>query len=193
MSNSPSPNREKQPRPGEHAIREALAALRVLLVDALSAGKYLSPGAHWQPYHNGEVLDFEDYSAGERRPGQLVLARELTPAIARASVKTATRSQILLAGWLEPSVELGQIRAARNHRMRGLDHYWAAYVIEDSILVTSGAPPSSCRLIGEIINLQMPVPFVQCRVCPHCHTLNTYYCTNCSACGRALAQTGSLQ
>jgi len=193
MSNSHSLNRERQGRPSAQMIREALAALRVLLVDALSAGKYLPPGANWQPYANGEVLEFEDTSAGERRPGQLVLAYELTPAIARASVAAPPRSQILLAGWLDPSVELGQVRAARNRRMYGLDHYWAAYVIEDSVLVSSGPPPSSCRLIGEIINLQMPTPFVPCRICSNCHTLNTYYCTNCSACGHPLAQTGSLQ
>jgi hypothetical protein len=97
----------------------------------------------------------------------------------------------MLGGWADPAVDLGRARSRHLALMQGLDRYWAAYVLQNTMLVAAGAPPSSCRLLGEIINLQMPASFVQRRVCAVCHTLNSYFSPTCIACGRPLAATGA--
>lgn len=184
------PDYTEHARPSEKAIREAIAYLRVLLFDALQAGSYVPPGEGWQAGPGGGViLPFTDH-AGQQHPGWLLLAERLTPQAVELSINSPDRNYVLLGGWLDASVNLGQARYRRMQKANGAEQYWAAYVLDQTILIAAGAPSSACRLIGEIINLQMPTPFVQRRVCSHCYTLNTYYSRSCIACGHSLAATG---
>lgn len=186
------PNYTEHTRPSKQEIREALAYLQVLLFDALQAGSYLAPGEGWQPGPGGGMtLTFTDRAAGHQHPGRLVFAEHITPQAVKTSINNSDRSCVLLGGWLDDAVKLGEARYRRTEHTDGAEQYWATYVLDKTILVASGAPSSACRLIGEIINLQMPTPFVQRRICPHCYTLNTYYSRRCTACGHSLAATGA--
>lgn len=178
-------------QPTDDEIAGALASLRVLLLDALRSGKYIQPGDGWQQHGEAHVLDFGDQTGSAFKPGRLVLAKWLSPEIVSASVDSGFHSYVMLGGWADPAVDLGRARSRHLALMQGLDRYWAAYVLQNTMLVAAGAPPSSCRLLGEIINLQMPASFVQRRVCAVCHTLNSYFSPTCIACGRPLAATGA--
>ena len=181
-----------QPDPKHSRIEAELASLRTLLLDALEAGKFVPHGQAWQPHFSGEMLHFDDHIVGERRSGCLVLAREITAEMVETSVTSTYHSYVLVGGWLGADVDLGRARFTRSRRGAKSGHYWAAFVLEDAILVTAGSPPSSCRLIGEVVNLQMATPFVQRRVCGQCHALNSYHATRCGRCGIVLTATGRL-
>ncbi len=169
-----------------------LVVLRVLLRDALSAGKYLSSNEDWKPHHDGEKLDFFDHGTSVQRPGRLVLADELSAPVVAESVASDLRSYVLVGARLGPSVDAGRARSERLRHAAEREHYWAVFVLDGAILVSIGTPPSSCRLIGEVVNLQMATPFVQRRVCARCHALNDYHVVACARCGNRLSATGRL-
>ncbi len=180
------------PDPKRSRIEAELASLRTLLLDALEAGKFVPRNQAWQPHFSGEMLYFDDHMVGGRRSGCLVLAGEITAEMVEASVASAYHSYILVGGWLGADVDLGRARFTYSQRGTKSGHYWATFVLEDAVLVTAGFAPSSCRLIGEVINLQMATPFVQRRVCGQCHALNSYHATRCGRCGTVLTATGRL-
>lgn len=175
-------------------LQRSLSNLRVLLVDALVAAKYLSPDASWHPHYTGGILYFADRVIGEERPAVLVLADDVTNDIVSESVESDFRSYVIVGATLNPGVDLGKSRARRLARAESLDeHYWATFILDNAILVTLGTPLSWCRLIGEILNAQMPTPFVQRRICAHCHALNDYTSRRCNQCQQPLMATGRLE
>jgi hypothetical protein len=166
---------------------------RSLLLEALQAGLFLSETADWRPHHTGEILYFADRVFGVERPAVLVLTPEITGAILTESVESDFRSYIIIGGKSAPDVDLGKAQATRIARMANTgENYWAAFVLENSILVTAGSPLSWCRLVGEVVNAQMTTPFVQRRVCHSCNALNDYYSANCVKCAKPLTLTGPL-
>ena len=179
--------------PPDTSIEETIATLRVLLLDALQAGLFISEEANWHPHHSGEILYFADRSFGVEKPAVLVLATELSGEIVTESVESDFRSYVLIGGRLADGVELGQGQATRAaHMANSGENYWATFVLDHEILVTTGTPLSWCRLVGEVLNAQMPSPFAQCRVCHKCHALNDYFKTVCGSCGHPLTLTGPL-
>lgn len=170
-----------------------IPTLRILLLEALQAGLFLSSDAAWRPHHSGEILYFADRVFGIERPAVLVLAPEITSAIVSESVESDFRSYVVIGGRLADGVDLGKGQATRSARMANTgENYWATFVLENLIQVTAGSPLSWCRLITEVVNAQMPTPFVQRRVCHSCHALNDYFTANCEKCGRPLTLTGRL-
>lgn len=184
-------DKQKETAPDSHV--KLLRSLRALLVDTLEAGRYLPPEAKWEPHNNGELLCFRDRSLDAEHPGALVLAEEVTQAIASSSVDNPYASYIVVGARVNEEVDLGKSRLERLRHVKSLEtHYWATYVLENSVLVTLGTPPSPCRLIGEVLNLQAPMPFVQSRICAHCYALNDYHSLICTRCNKPLTVTGRL-
>jgi hypothetical protein len=180
--------------PNREWLKHSLADLRVLLLDALAAAKYLPPNATWRPHHNGEVVYFADRVFGDERPAVLVLVEEVTNEIIAESAEGDFRSYVIVGATLSPSVDLGKNRTERlRHAEKLSEHYWATFVLDDAILVTLGTPLSWCRLVGEILNAHMPSPFVQRRVCAYCHALNAYTDKACTRCQKPLMATGRLE
>jgi len=182
---------------GEQTIwpRESFANLRALLLEALQAGMFLSREATWRPHFTGEILYFADRVFGVERPAVLVLAEELTTEIVDNAAESDFRSTALIGLTLAPGVELGQARATRAARIAETDvgeHYWATFVLDNAILVTHGTPLSWCRLVGEVMNAQISTPFVQRKICQHCHALNDYHARVCANCQTPLSLTGKL-
>ena len=173
-------------------IMSDLTSLSMLLYEALGAGKYLQQDDIWQPHHSGVILRYTDRAIGEQRPGVLVLADVIGEDIVQESVESDLPSYVMVGRRLDPGVDLGTARTSRIAAMHEAEHYWAVFVLEGAVLVTLGGPPSSCRLIGEILNLQVPEPFIQRRVCAHCHALNEYHATTCWRCEKLLMATGRL-
>jgi hypothetical protein len=175
-------------------LKRSLADLRVLLLDALAAAKYLPPTAEWRPHHNGEVIYFADRVFGDERPAVLVLVDEVTSEIIAESAEGDFRSYVVVGARLDPTVDLGKKRIERLKNAEKLnEHYWATFILDNAILVTLGTPLSWCRLIGEILNAHMPSPFVQRRVCAYCHALNAYSGKACTRCQKPLMATGRLE
>jgi hypothetical protein len=167
--------------------------LRILLLEALQAGKYSAGASGWQPHTGAEALPFEDRVRGVRHTGILVLTSQITQPLMDDSILSELHSYVIVAPSSRPEVDLGTARADRIQRMQanGIDdHYWAVFLLRGTAMVTIGTPPSSCRLIGEVLNLQMPSPFVQQRVCSDCHALNGYHAAVCERCGMPLSATG---
>lgn len=181
----------KQSEPGN--INRQLNTLRVLLFDALEAGGYLPIIASWSKHHNGEILYFREKSLDIERTGKLVLVDTISDAIIRDSISIEHPIYVVVGGRLGDNVDLGKWRAQRVADIQSVDrHYWATFVLEGSILVTLGMPPSPCRLIGEVLNLQTPTPFIQSRICPSCHSINSYHSVRCAKCSQPLHATGRL-
>jgi hypothetical protein len=179
--------------PSDDTHRQTLALLRVLILDALDAGKYLAPGAGWEPYHGGQRLAFRDRRLTGELSGALVMADCVTGAMFNDADAVEFGSLVIVGASLAGDVDLGEVRAHR--QTLGSPHrevYWAVFVLQDSILVTIGGPPSSCRLISDILNAQMGKPFVQRRVCAYCHALNEYHTRSCIRCGKLIVSTGRL-
>lgn len=175
-------------------ISQSIVTLRVLLLDALMAGKYLSTGAEWRPHYTGEVLYFADRVLGVERPAVLVLAEEVTEAMVQESVESDFRSYVIVGGRLSEGVDLGKSRLLRvGHTGEMGEHYWATFLLDGEVLVTLGTPLSWCRLVGEILNAHLPTPFVQRRICAYCHALNEYRAGVCVKCGKGLMATGRLE
>ena len=175
------------------SLQDTIATLRVLLLDALQAGLFLSEDATWRPHHTGEILYFADRVFGIERPAVLVLAPEIIAEIITESVESDFRSYVIIGGQLADGVDLGEGHATRTSRMANTgENYWATFVLDNAILVTAGTPLSWCRLVGEVLNAQQPSPFVQRRICHKCHALSDYYTTVCGSCGHALTLTGPL-
>jgi hypothetical protein len=167
---------------------------RTLLLDALDAGKYLHPGTSWEPHHsNAEKLRFRDRTPGGEQNGLLVFSEEITGAIMAESTTNDFSNYIVVGTYLGEGVRLGHLRAERVKHVSdpGL-YYWATFVFEGSILVTLGNPSSACKLIGEILDLQLARPFVQSRVCSYCHAINPYASRECQECGKPILVTGRL-
>lgn len=167
---------------------------RTLLLDALDAGKYLQPGANWEPHHpNVEKLRFRDRTPGGEQNGLLVFAEEITDAVMAESITNDYSNYIIVGIYLDEGVRLGQLRAERVKHVSdpGL-YYWATFVFEGSILVTLGNPSSACKLIGEILDLQLIRPFIQSRVCSYCYATNPYASRECQECGKPILVTGRL-
>ena len=177
----------------DDVYRQTLALLRVLILDALDAGKYLHPDPKWEPYHGGQRLVFRDRRLTQELPGALVMADRVVREMLYDADAVDFGSLLIVGASLAGDVDLGK---ARTHRQTlGSPHkevYWAVFVLQGSILVTIGGPPSSCRLISEIINAQAGNPFVQRRVCAYCQSLNEYHTRNCVRCGRLIISTGRL-
>jgi hypothetical protein len=174
-------------------LRRSLQILRTLLYDALEAGKHLPPEADWKPHLSGERLPFGDRPEDGSAPGVLILVDEITNEIVAESVNSNCPCYVIVGATLDEAVDLGTSRAKRLEKVAGRDtHYWATFVLDNTVLVTLGNPPSSCRLIGEVLNLQMPTPFVQRRVCASCHALNDYHSPICHRCKKPLLATGRL-
>ncbi len=176
-------------------LKESYANLHDLLLEALQAGMFLAPDANWRPHHTGEILYFADRVFGIERPAVLVLAEELTPDIVTESVESDFRSYVIIGAKLGSDVALGKAHAVRASRISQTDlseHYWAAFVLEGAVLVTLGTPLSWCRLVGEVLNAQMPTPFVQRKICHNCLVLNDYHATACTNCKQPLTLTGRL-
>ncbi len=187
------PRLEQSEEEEQARLVNRLADLKALLYDALEAGKYLAPGAEWQPYLEGESLSFRDRGPGHEIPGLLIVAPTITADIATASVMGDCPTCVLIGATLAPQVDLGALRVERVRREEPEPHYWAVFVLAGATLVTLGTPPSSCRLIGEMLNAQMSTPFVQSRVCAHCHALNDYHARHCVRCHRPLMATGRFR
>jgi hypothetical protein len=174
-------------------IEKDIATLRILLLDALQAGLFLSEDAAWRPHHGGEILYFADRVFGIERPAVLVLSSEITDDILTDAVESDFRSYIMIGGQLAEGVDIGGGSAMRAKRMINTgENYWATFILEGDILVTVGTPLSWCRLVGEVLNAQMSSPFVQQRVCSHCHGLSEYHTSTCGKCGQPLTLTGKL-
>jgi hypothetical protein len=167
---------------------------RTLIWDALETGKYLSPDASWETHHsNVKTLQFRDRTPEGEQNGLLVFSEVITHAIMEESLTNEYSSYIVVGIYLSEGVRLGQIRAERlNHTSGPGLHYWATFVFEGSILVTLGNPTSPCRLIGEILDLQLSKPFIQSRVCSHCQAINPYASRECRECGKPILITGRL-
>ncbi|MBN1430632.1 MAG: hypothetical protein JXB07_19835 [Anaerolineae bacterium] len=173
---------------------DSLTDLRVLLLDALVAARYLPADVHWRPHHSGEAVYFADRVFSDERPAVLVLVDEVTEDIISESVKSNFRSYVVVGATLNPNVDLGKSRIKRLKNAENLnEHYWATFILKDAILVTLGTPLSWCRLIGEILNAHMPTPFVQRRICAYCHALNGYTDRACTQCKKPLMATGRLE
>lgn len=182
------------PAPDQEWLQHSLADLRVLLLDALAAAKYLPSNAEWRPHHNGEVVYFADRVFGDERPAVLVLVDEVTTDIIAEAAEGDFRSYVIVGARLNPTVDLGKYRTERlKHTEKLNEHYWATFILDNAILVTLGTPLSWCRLIGEILNAHMPSPFVQRRVCAYCHALNAYTDKACARCRKPLMATGRLE
>ncbi|MBN1312717.1 MAG: hypothetical protein JXB30_14975 [Anaerolineae bacterium] len=178
----------------EQQFESRLADLRVLLLDALVAARYLPVDTRWHSHYTGEVVYFADRVFGDERPAVLVLADEVTNDIITDSVTGDFRSYVIVGATLSPDVDLGKSRIERLKHAESLnEHYWATFILQDAILVTLGTPLSWCRLIGEILNAHMPAPFVQRRVCAYCHALNEYSDKACKRCNKQLMATGRLE
>lgn len=193
---SSTPNVQQATRPAANGewLKRSLADLRVLLLDALAAAKYLPPNAAWRPHHNGEVVYFADRVFGDERPAVLVLVDEVTSEIVSESAEGDFRSYVIVGATLNPAVDLGKNRTERlKHTEKISEHYWATFILDNAILVTLGTPLSWCRLVGEILNAHMPSPFVQRRVCAYCHALNAYTDKACTRCQKPLMATGRLE
>jgi len=176
-------------------INESIGNLKVLLLEALQAGMFLSADASWRPHLTGEILYFADRVFGVERPAVLVIANELSVEIVTDSVEGDFRSIIVVGGSMPLDVELGKARSTRAARIKETDvgeHYWAAFVLTDAILVTHGTPLSWCRLVGEVMNAQITAPFVQRKICPNCLALNEYHTSVCANCKQAITLTGKL-
>lgn len=176
------------------SVDQYIVTLRSLLLEALQAGLFLSDDAGWRPHHNGEILYFADRVFGIERPAVLVLAPEISSEIVTESIESDFRSYVIIGGQLAQDVDLGKGHATRVARMVNTgENYWATFVVTNSILVTAGSPLSWCRLVGEVVNAQMPTPFIQRRICHSCHALNDYFTANCEKCGRPITLTGPLR
>lgn len=167
---------------------------RTLLLYALDAGKFLSPDASWEPHpSNVEKLRFRDRTPSGEQNGLLVFSEEITGAVMAESITNDYSNYIVVGTYLGEGVRLGQIRAERvNHVSDPGLYYWATFVFEGSILVTLGNPSSACKLIGEILDLQLTKPFIQSRVCSYCYAINPYASRECQECGKPILVTGRL-
>lgn len=170
-----------------------LRALQVYLTDALRAGKYLSPGMEWGEAGTAAMLPFQDRGVRAQQHGQVLLADTLTYPVVDHAVWCEQLFIVMISARLSDGVDLGRERARRIRFMDQRNHYWAVYLLDTATLVTIGSPPSSCRLVGEVINLQMPEPFVLRRVCAECRALNEYRDPFCAACGAPMSATGRLR
>lgn len=185
-SNQPIPSRDDSPL-------QALGLLRVLIPDALEAGKYLHPDARWEPYYGGWRLVFRDRRLGEELPGLLVIADHVTEEMLYDPDGAGYGSVVIIGAYVAADVDLGKARAHRLELGSSYQEvYWAVFVLQDSILITIGGPSSSCRLISEILNAQMGEPFIQRRICAHCYAVNVYHERNCIRCGKSIISTGRL-
>jgi hypothetical protein len=179
---------------GRVRLTNSLADLRVLLLDALIAARYLPSDALWRSHHTGHAVYFADRVFGDERPAVLALVDEVTDEVVAESVAGGFRSYIVVGATLNPKVDLGKSRLERLQRTQTLDeHYWATFILDNAILVALGTPLSWCRLVGEILNAHMPSPFVQRRICAYCHALNTYTSRACEHCKKPLMATGRLE
>ena len=174
-------------------VDQYITTLSLLLKEALQAGLFLSAGADWRPHHDGQILYFADRVFGVEKPAVLVLTRDITQEILTESVESDFRSYIIIGGRLADGVDLGKGHATRSARMVNTgENYWATFVFDKLVLVAAGTPLSWCRLVGEVVNAQVPTPFVQRRICHNCHALNDYFTANCGRCGKPLTLTRRL-
>ncbi len=176
-------------------LDESYANLRILLLEALQAGLFISPDVTWRPHDSGEILYFADRVFGVERPAVLVLAREITQSLVNESVESDFRSYIIVGATVGSTVALGKARQIRAERIGKSDvgeHYWGIFSLHDAVLVTLGSPLSWCRLVGEVMNAQMPAPFVQRKICNNCMEINEYHASVCMNCKYPLTLTGKL-
>lgn len=176
-------------------LEESYDNLRSLLLEALQAGLFIAPDTTWRQHESSEILYFADRVFGVERPAVLVLAREVTNEMVSESVDSDYRSYIVVGAVLGSSVQLGRARETRARRVAQTEfgeHYWGVFTLDGAILVTLGSPLSWCRLVGEVMNAQMPAPFVQRKVCNNCMEINEYHTPKCTNCGHPLTLTGKL-
>ncbi len=185
---------ETESKPNRNIWLAHFRQAQMLLLDALEAGKYLPHGATWETHHpNVEKLRFRDRIPSGEQNGLLVFSEEITDAIMAESITNDYSNYIVVGIYLDEGVRLGQIRAERvKHASDPGLYYWATFAFEGSILVTLGNPSSACKLIGEILDLQLPKPFIQSRVCSSCYAVNPYASRECRECGNPILVTGRL-
>src|SRR5689334_18412625 len=98
-------------------LEESYANLRILLLEALQAGLFISSDVAWRQHDTGEILYFADRVFGVERPAVLVLAREITASLVTESVESDFRSYIVVGATVAADVALGKARNTRAERI----------------------------------------------------------------------------